>query len=192
MITTEKMNHTTRRSPRLTWRRILVGALALTFLLSALATLVVISHAAASPTTQLANDAGSGQPINVPRQLNTPLPTQPPEQVETCASAPSAKFCNHQDPIAQGCAADAQTLPGYSYPIVQGGVTVGKFEVRFSRKCNSYWGRTTSFVAGVAEIDVFQPFEERVVGPFRGGVQQTYSDMVFGSVPEMAGTVHTS
>jgi hypothetical protein len=190
MITTEKTNHTTRRRPN--WKRILVGALALTFLLSALATLVVISHAAASPTTQLANDAGSGTPINVPRQLNTPLPTQPPDQVETCASAPSARFCNHQDPIAQGCAADAQTLPGYSNPIVHGGVTVGKFEVRYSRKCNSYWGRTTSFVDGVAETDVFQPFEEHVVGPFRGGVQQTYSDMAFGSIPEMTGEVQSN
>jgi len=88
--------------------------------------------------------------------------------------------------------ADAQTLQ--AIPIQQGGggVTIGELEVRFSRTCNSYWGRTISFIVGVAETDVLQPFQEKVVGPFRGSVQETYTDMAFGSAPELAGYVHSA
>lgn len=59
--------------------------------------------------------------------------------VATCAQAPTMQHCNNQDPEAQGCATDAQTLS--SADIQENGITIGRVERRWSARCQSWWGR---------------------------------------------------
>ena len=57
----------------------------------------------------------------------------------TCAQTPNQQNCDGQDPIAQGCVADAQIAA--DLPITFIDATVGEVQLRFSPACQSYWGR---------------------------------------------------
>jgi len=57
----------------------------------------------------------------------------------TCAISPTSLHCDNQDPIAQGCAADADTIA--SADLVENGVTIGRVERRYSLTCHTWWGR---------------------------------------------------
>lgn len=54
----------------------------------------------------------------------------------TALAACSGTGCNYQDPAAAGCAADGVTLESFRYSGVL-------FELRYSRRCNAAWTRTT-------------------------------------------------
>jgi hypothetical protein len=59
--------------------------------------------------------------------------------ITTCAEAPSASNCNRQDPVLQGCSADARALS--QELIVSNGNTIGILQRRYSPACQSWWGR---------------------------------------------------
>jgi hypothetical protein len=76
--------------------------------------------------------------------------------VQNCAHARSFDQCNNQDPIQQGCAADATTVR--TAAILFQGTMVGRLDLRHSNACNSNWGRTFSFVkGGNAELTLDSP-----------------------------------
>jgi hypothetical protein len=58
---------------------------------------------------------------------------------KTCVQAPNPTNCNNQDPILQGCVADANTVG--QADIKEAGQVVGSVERRFSLKCHSWWAR---------------------------------------------------
>lgn len=114
-------------------------------------------------------------------------------QQQDCASTPSFAQCDHQDPVAQGCAADATTRE--ARPILYLGRTVGRLEQRHSARCESSWGRVFSFTQGNAELGLSSSsFGEDVpdgssLALLTGGPDEVYSDMVFGGPPTLVGMV---
>ena len=107
--------------------------------------------------------------------------------VQNCAHVQSFEQCNHQDPIQQGCSADAQTVKAVPIELPPG-TRVGRLELRHSNACNSYWGRTWSFGKGNAELSLSSStFNENVPDSpgslLTGGANLVYSDMVYGSQP---------
>jgi hypothetical protein len=67
----------------------------------------------------------------------------------TCATAPpdqQAHLCDHADPIAQGCEADAVTTQSIGLVDTQGQI-VGRLDRRYSTRCNSFWARIFDYRA---------------------------------------------
>lgn len=58
----------------------------------------------------------------------------------TCAQSPSVDNCHHRDPELQGCVADAQTQAQVEIDDASG-KQIGFLQLRFSRACDSWWGR---------------------------------------------------
>ena len=64
-----------------------------------------------------------------------------------CANNPNDANCNGQDPINQGCNADAYTVSNGTVNIKDSQNTViGYIELRYSNKCKSNWTRVTSLI----------------------------------------------
>lgn len=57
-----------------------------------------------------------------------------------CTSHPSGPHCNNQDPVAQGCSKDAQTLALKEITNAQGEL-LATTQRRYSPICRSEWGR---------------------------------------------------
>ncbi|GHP00762.1 hypothetical protein KSF_108090 [Reticulibacter mediterranei] len=102
---------------------------------------------------------------------------------DTCWSTPVAAYCHRQDPMAQGCTADAQT--DLVVPIKRQGMQIGLLELRHSLHCNTWWGRCTSTSQGYANIYLLSPYTDGVAGPFQGNAQSAYTNMVFGKTPPL-------
>jgi hypothetical protein len=194
---TSRVSHCSSQRSWFSWKSGLIGIFALTLLLATTATVLVFFHVQVGPAASLANNVGPG--LTLPQQQSTPIPEQQQtrtstgsgqlsDQQRTCANDPSDQHCTLQDPIAQGCVADAQTLK--SVAIREGRIVIGQLDVRYSPACKSYWARTFSFVVGVAETDMLSPFTEGIVGPFSGGVAETYTDMAYMTTPVLMGIIH--
>jgi Protein of unknown function (DUF2690) len=80
-----------------------------------------------------------GCPTPTPTPIHLTLPPMPMQ----CFQTPDQQHCDNQDPVAQGCLADAQTKG--STNIYDGKVTVGRVDRRFSPNCQSYWVRTFNY-----------------------------------------------
>lgn len=67
----------------------------------------------------------------------------------SCATTKGTQpaLCEHQDPIAQGCVVDAETLDLQTvFQDRQQTKPLGEVELRYSPTCKAYWIRTTAFV----------------------------------------------
>jgi Protein of unknown function (DUF2690) len=63
----------------------------------------------------------------------------------TCQSTKGAQpaLCEHQDPQAQGCTADAQSIEVQD--VFSRGVLIGEVNLRYSFTCKSFWTRTIAY-----------------------------------------------
>lgn len=157
------MKHTRFEHTRLPIRLpiLLGGALAaFLFLVSIILTLL----AGFSPRL-LALDVG--QAIGIPVQI--------------CANEtqPSADLCNNQDPILEGCSADAHTTARAD--IIENGQVVGRLERRHSPRCHTYWGRLFDFRPQKHPLTL-------QIGPdiasFGSNHTEVYSNMVLVPTPQ--------
>ncbi|WP_160146260.1 DUF2690 domain-containing protein [Dictyobacter aurantiacus] len=67
----------------------------------------------------------------------------------TCATTRGTQqaLCEHQDPIAQGCVIDAESLDLQTvFQDTEQTKPLGDVELRYSPTCKAYWVRTTAFV----------------------------------------------
>lgn len=86
-----------------------------------------------------------------PSTITVPLTRFPPVVVKpgaavaprargVCASSPSEQHCRGQDPVAQGCEADARTI-GFLNLFDAHHQTQSRLELRSSSRCQSSWGQ---------------------------------------------------
>lgn len=102
---------------------------------------------------------------------------------ENCSTRPIAAWCNGQDPIDSGCASDAQTV-GQSLIVDDANNVFGRLEIRYSKTCNSYWGRAFSYLPHLRlAIDVRDLGYTNPQGSYEGAAPEVYSNMFFGSRP---------
>ena len=108
------------------------------------------------------------------------VPTQ-----SLCASQPNMQNCTNQDPVAQGCNTDAQTLAFKDILDAQG-YLLATIQRRYSPICHSEWGRITD--NGNEPLQIIVNRDERST---KGAV--VYSIMVFvpnlSVAPEIMGAV---
>jgi hypothetical protein len=95
----------------------------------------------------------------------------------TCATVlqPTAALCNNQDPVTQGCTADAHTT--LSADIIANGTIIGKLERRHSPRCDTYWGRVFDFRPQRRPVTI--SIESPGIGSFTWDGSEAYSNMVF-------------
>lgn len=63
----------------------------------------------------------------------------------TCQSTKGTQsvLCEHQDPQAQGCTADAQSIEVQD--VFSRGMLIGEVDLRYSFTCKSFWTRTIAY-----------------------------------------------
>ena len=102
-----------------------------------------------------------------------------------CASQPNTQNCTNQDPVVQGCEADAQTL-AFKDLLDAHGNLLATLQRRYSPTCHSEWGRILD--DGKEPLQIIVNKQARST---RGAV--AYSPMVFvpnlSVAPEIMGTV---
>ncbi len=133
----------------------------------------------------------------------------PPEQGGIASQGPGKRAqpgcqgesCFNQDPIKEGCAADASTpesLPiiydgsfGVLHPAsaltIQPGEQIGRLDLRYSPTCQAYWARVFSFAStGAAAMTLSYGPDQQLLDPTLppGPALSIYSDMT--PVPQPA------
>jgi Protein of unknown function (DUF2690) len=71
-----------------------------------------------------------------------------------CVSAPTMAHCTNQDPMAQGCSRDAQTIAYEDFLDPSTGNSLARAERRYSPKCHTYWGRIVEPVTGKRGLSI--------------------------------------
>jgi hypothetical protein len=112
----------------------------------------------------------------------------------TCTTAPpdqQAHLCDHADPIAQGCEADAVTTQSIGLVDTQGQI-VGRLDRRYSTRCNSFWARIFDYRATRPQgnVLVVQIGRDIYTGQ---GPHELYSNMSYATpgspAPLVAGSI---
>ncbi|WP_179023651.1 DUF2690 domain-containing protein [Streptomyces sp. IMTB 2501] len=109
--------------------------------------------------------------------------TAQPASTGPCYTSPSQKNCDRQDPIKQGCNADAVTVAGFTVTRPW-----GKIELRWSNHCKTNWTRFTAAYESTWAVNVERQSPHLQVGEAveiaAGG--QHYTDMVYAPGPAQA------
>src|SRR5216110_3493193 len=110
----------------------------------------------------------------------------------TCVQAPTAEHCNNQDPIAQGCVADAQIRGDETIEYFN--VNIGDVQLRYSPSCQSWWGRVFDYrIAANTPLGLQVGGNPMVSAPPTFASNQyriLYSPMIFAQTsPLVTGTV---
>lgn len=127
-------------------------------------------------------------PISFAHAMDTGNTVASVQTQSPCIAQPSVQSCTNQDPVVQGCEADAQTLAFKEFLDAHGKL-LATLQRRYSSQCHSEWGRILD--------DGKEPLQIVVNGharSARGSV--AYSVMVFVPnltvAPEIMGTVSTN
>jgi len=117
---------------------------------------------------------------------------------ETCLTVIASlkvKDCDGQDPIGNHCASDAQTV-GLQQPFIDPitGHQAGYLEMRFSLKCQTYWGRAFSFVPNsqihILVVDLTNQENNVNNSSYTGPAPEIYSNMFYGAKPTIEATLY--
>lgn len=106
----------------------------------------------------------------------------------TCATAPAnqkPQFCDGKDPIAEQCVTDATTVDHvFIHDSVQ---VIGRLDLRFSQRCDSYWGRIISYLPNSYLYLQVEDLGSGPKGSFYGTFNDVYSNMLFFYQPTLSG-----
>jgi len=122
--------------------------------------------------------------------------TQP---VVTCQQQVNDLHCNHQDPLAQGCASTPVTT--VSVPILAAdGTPLGRLERRHSALCHTWWARIydyrhlsdTYLVLQVGDFGYTLPYSDMAYCDMAFDTTNTHAPRISGSLTFVSGPVDPS
>ena len=96
-----------------------------------------------------------------------------------CVQSPGSQHCDDQDPVAQGCTSDAQTLG--TADLYYGGAVIGRVDRRYSPACGSYWVRTFSYTR---QGNISAEFIGHYTLVGAGNSAEEYTDMLYAPMPQ--------